>query len=1107
MIQTRMTLTLLVILTTIAATAFAVPAAPREFVPVQDGFRPQGTSVLPYAPDRIMVMFTAEAMGKARLNVAMEMGAKAASPSTGIPSVDAILTGVGVTDIVRTYGPAADKAMADFIGLERAFTLQVPEGTDIPAAADRLAADPNLDYAVPDLRAFPATVPNDPGYPDNWGHNNTAQLPGFRWAPFYSHTGAGVGTVGFDTNAENAWNAPTGFGNAVIAILDSGVDTAHPDLNLITGYDFGDGDTNPMDDSAAPGHGTACAGVAAGVADNSVGIAGIAGSCSIMPLKVADSTGAMYFSYIDNALIYAADHGADVVSMSFGAGASQGDIPPTDAALAYAYNNGVTLLAATGNENAGAISYPANHENVIAVGAASPCDGRKRSSSNAADLNPGVSADPNSYTCDGERWWGSNYGANFQDASNAVDFIAPTILPTTDISGSGGYQSGNYEPFFNGTSCATPYAAGVAALVKTAFPSYTPAQIRDRLTTTAIDIINVESVSGWDRYSGYGLVDAEAAVGGGPIAPVADFTADVTSGCQPLTVNFTDLSINSVTNWLWDFGDGATDTLQNPGHTYTIAGSYTVALIATGPAGSDTLTTPNFITVNQPPTADFSADVLSGTAPLAVQFTDLSTGGPTAWIWYLGDGSQSNLQNPSIIYAAPGDYTIVLQVDNACGSDVTSKITYIHVTAPAPPVADFSGTPTSGCAPLEVQFTDASTGDITSWAWDFGDGATDTLQNPLHTFVNAGSYDVGLTVTGPGGFDNLTLSAMVTVSGPPTAAFAMSDTTGTAPLMVTFSDLSTGGPTAWAWDFGDASTDTVQNPVHTYTAAGAFTATLIAGNACGADTTSLLVQVDPVLGPVAAFSATPTSGCSPVAVNFTDESTGSITGWNWDFGDATGDTVQNPSHNYNTAGSYDVRLIVFGTGGNDTLTVPAMVTVDSMVTAAFDADAVEGGNPFNVTFTDQSTGGPTSWLWDFGDGATDTLQSPSHTYTVSGTYSVSLTATGPCGSDSILKTDLILVHTASGVGDIANARFELAGAYPNPFNPTTTIAFSLAHQSHARLEVFDPSGRRLAVLVDDTMGPGDHRVTWQPFNQSSGVYFARLTAEGHTAVTRMVLVR
>ena len=273
------------------------------------------------------------------------------------------------------------------------------------------------------------------------------------------------------------------------------------------------------------------------------------------------------------------------------------------------------------------------------------------------------------------------------------------------------------------------------------------------------------------------------------------------------------------------------------------------------------------------------------------------------------------------------------------------------------------------------------------------------------------------------------------------------------------------------------------------------------------DAAADLISVGSPAVPVAAFSAAPTGGCAPLDVFFTDESTGDITGWAWDFGDAATDTVQHPGHTYAAPGSFDVRLIVFGPGGADTLTVGGMIAVDGPVTAGFAASTTEGANPLPVVFTEQSVGGPTFWAWDFGDGATDTVQSPSHTYTLEGTYTVTLTTGNACGFDVAVQTDLIIVHTASGVGDAVAARFSLGQNYPNPFNPTTTLVFSLARPGHASLEIFDATGRRVDVLVQGNLEAGEHRITWQPNTLASGVYFARFTAEGRLATRRLVLVR
>ncbi|MFT7539413.1 MAG: PKD repeat protein [Gammaproteobacteria bacterium] len=178
-----------------------------------------------------------------------------------------------------------------------------------------------------------------------------------------------------------------------------------------------------------------------------------------------------------------------------------------------------------------------------------------------------------------------------------------------------------------------------------------------------------------------------------------------------------------------------------------------MTLTATGPGGADGETKIGYIVVSEPaPVADFSGDVLTGVAPLSVNFSDLSTGAVTSWAWSFGDGNTSTLQTPSNAYAAAGTYDVTLTATGPGGADGETKIGYIVVTEPAP-VAEFSADVLTGAAPLSVNFSDLSTGAVTSWAWDFGDGNTSTLQNPANAYAAAGTFDVTLTVTGPGGVD------------------------------------------------------------------------------------------------------------------------------------------------------------------------------------------------------------------------------------------------------------------------------------------------------------------------------------------------------------------
>ena len=171
-----------------------------------------------------------------------------------------------------------------------------------------------------------------------------------------------------------------------------------------------------------------------------------------------------------------------------------------------------------------------------------------------------------------------------------------------------------------------------------------------------------------------------------PALPEAAFTADVTSGTAPLTVNFTDQSTGSPSSWLWDFGDNSTATEQNVTHTYTTAGNYTVNLTVSNAAGSDSEVKTEYITVSEPstpiepaPVAEFTADVTSGTAPLTVNFTDQSTGTPSSWLWNFGDSATATEQNSSHTYTSSGTYTVNLTVANSAGNNTSEKVGYITV--------------------------------------------------------------------------------------------------------------------------------------------------------------------------------------------------------------------------------------------------------------------------------------------------------------------------------------------------------------------------------------------------------------------------------------------
>ncbi len=413
--------------------------------------------------------------------------------------------------------------------------------------------------------------------------------------------------------------------------------------------------------------------------------------------------------------------------------------------------------------------------------------------------------------------------------------------------------------------------------------------------------------------------------------PVADFTGTPTSGSSPLTVNFSDLSTNNPSSWAWDFGDGGTSTAQNPSYTYNVAGTYTVALIATNSGGSDTITKTNYIFITPPaPATDFSGTPTSGDSPLTVNFSDLSTNSPTSWAWDFGDGGTSTAQNPEYTYITPGTYTVTLTATNSGGSNTETKTDYITAAQPAP-LADFLGTPTSGDAPLLVSFADESSNNPTSWEWDFGDGATSTNQNPNYTYTVAGVYTVTLTATNSGGSNTKTRNDYISVGvtpDPPVADFTGMPINGTAPLSVSFTDASSGSIDNWLWDFGDGNTSTEQNPNYTYNSPGTYTVSLTVNGPGGEDTetkTDYISVAHPV--PVADFSGTPTSGEFPLQVNFTDQTSGEVNSWNWYFGDNNTSVMQNPVHIFDNAGNYTVSLKVTGPGGSDSVSKANYINV------------------------------------------------------------------------------------------------------------------------------------------------------------------------------------
>jgi subtilisin family serine protease len=439
---------------------------------------------------------------------------------TGLAALDASLAAIGATAIEPVFDLGVNAIEKSAVGLDRIFLVRYSSGISPLEAARLFAGSQDLVYAEPNGIVRALLTPNDPTFPLQWAHNNTGQAVRFG--------GGTVGTPDCDTDSPEAWDLQTGSPSLILSIVDTGIDAGHPEFagRVLPGFDFVNNDANPNDDN---GHGTSCSGIALGAGNNGQGIAGVAWGVQVLPVKVLNSQGSGTFTQVANGVIWAADNGARVLSLSLGGGANS----TMQNAVNYAVNTiGCAMFAATGNGNSPSLSYPAAYPNVISVGALSPCNERK---------NPG--------SCDGETWWGSNYGTG-------IDFLAPgTRIHTTDIRGAGGYNAGDYTPDFNGTSSATPHAAGIGALVWSQNPSLTNTELLTILQNNCDDIGAV----GFDTQTGYGRMNAFRSVqaaGGGAV---------------PVTVFEETYEVNTVPGTMWNSGD------NNPTNGYDFWGHQTAA--------------------------------------------------------------------------------------------------------------------------------------------------------------------------------------------------------------------------------------------------------------------------------------------------------------------------------------------------------------------------------------------------------------------------------------------------------------------------------------------------------------------------------------------------
>jgi gliding motility-associated-like protein len=492
---------------------------------------------------------------------------------------------------------------------------------------------------------------------------------------------------------------------------------------------------------------------------------------------------------------------------------------------------------------------------------------------------------------------------------------------------------------------------------------------------------------------------------------VAEFSADVLSGCAPIRVVFTDNSTGGVTDWKWDLGNGTiAEHTSNPSTTYLLPGTYTVKLtVYKDLTDSAQVIKTNYITIFATPIVNFGGIPLVGCLPLKVQFKDSSIIGGVgvpSFQWDFGDGNIAAGQNPVHIYNSPGNFKVTLIIKNGSGcSSSDSRLNYVTAFDSVSARFGFKA-PTLCSLPATYTFTDSSIGPgIIKWSWDFGDGGTSFLKSPTHVYTTKGPFTVRLIVQNINGCADTVLKVNAISPGNFTAAFTLpaSECLGKT-VAFTNTSVPLNQVDSSRWDFGDGKSSTGLDASHAYFTSGIFNVKLISWFGSCSDSVTQPVNILP--GPIAKFTASPTSACKPpLSVQFNNLTVGG-TVVKWILGNGATSTLDNPLIKYNSYGSFDVSLIVKSASGClDTLVQKDLVVIDKPKITAISGLPYSGCLPWTNTFSAIVNASVATYQWDFGDGTTSGIKNPTHTFTDTTAYNVKLIITTVDGcSDTVTNT-------------------------------------------------------------------------------------------------------
>lgn len=591
------------------------------------------------------------------------------------------------------------------------------------------------------------------------------------------------------------------------------------------------------------------------------------------------------------------------------------------------------------------------------------------------------------------------------------------------------------------------------------------------------------------------------------VAQNISFTVSTNQGCAPLTVNITNTSTApNTTTYEWYFGDGNTFSGKNPpAHTYIFPGFYTLMVEAYTAGGASLGMHEEFIMVDGPINGMLiSADSACPGENISFQHMGM---GADSILWSFGDGTTSNEFFTEHSYAAPGTYPVEQTLYTPCGN-ATYHDTVVVSTSLVPMVAFYKSV-MSGCPGMEIRFFPFNSGG--TYAWNFGDGATSTVETPSHSYSTQGNYYITLSYTntcGNTGTYTDSISIDTTFSFNDLFLSSMPDPACPGdPVM--FSAYSSSGPIAdFLWDFGDGNTSTEEEPVHRYAAAGTYTVQLTASQ-CGIDTTADMplsidnnVPIDPFNYYYGIDNDEVCPGDTVVLYAFGGSS------YIWDFGDGSPVETQMQNfngadfieHPYTSAGTYYAKVTIFN-GCGDSFTDSMMVDITNSITPDAFVYWTNAGNSIltcdTVEFFPSGTG---TYMLDYGDGTIDTTTSfvTYHNYVNPGTYTVTLNVVNGCGNTDSFTESITIGNCVTSIRKDAAGNMSI---YPNPNRGEFTIELD-RNGTGAEVEVYSTLG---TLVHSERIDAGASTAAIQMKERTPGIYFVRVRSGENMILKKLIM--